>query len=138
MSTTMRALFTTGILLALAAPAKAEIATLTYEAVLNEGSGLDLGWPDDVALSGVLTYDTDAVPFSSTATDAFYEGISHEITLSKDGVSATFLANEVTIRVTNDHYDPTLNRYTDRFMTTPAFTSGTFYGFELRSFLFLV
>ena len=137
MNAAIRAAGAAAVLLALAAPAKAEIATLTYEAVLNGGSGQDLGWPDDVALSGVLVYDTEATPLSRTATDAFYPGISHEITLSKDGVSATFLANEVTIRVTNDHYDLALNRYTDRFVTNPAFTSGTFYGFDVTGFYVL-
>jgi hypothetical protein len=123
------------VLLALAAPAQAEIATLTYESVLNDGTTpRPDGWPDDILLSGVLVYDTEAAPHSITPTTDSYQAISHEITLSKDGVSVTFLANGVTISVTNDQYDPVLNRYTDTFVTSFSATDGSFYGFDISNF----
>jgi hypothetical protein len=120
------------VLLTLAAPARAEIATLTYEAMINGGT--PNGWPDNVLLSGVLIYDTEAVPLDITPAGTFYPGISHEITLSKDGFSAAFLANELTIRVVNDLYDSVLNRYTDGIYSNVAFTSGEFYGFDITNF----
>lgn len=87
MNAPMRAACATAVSLALVAPANAEIATLSYEAVFD---GIpSIGWPDGVTMSGTLVYDTDAEPETSDATSAVYLAISHVMELSYDGISAS-------------------------------------------------
>jgi hypothetical protein len=107
----------TAILLALTAPAAAEIITLHYEGTL----GNQRNWPSGVEVSGLITYNTDAIPTAIDTTSALYPLVSATVEL--DGQSFIGNLNGSHLQLRNDSSEsPTT--FADTISTTARISSG--------------
>jgi hypothetical protein len=109
----------TAILLALAAPAYAEVVTLRYQGTLNS----NIDWPVGVVMTGFVTYDTEAAPTFIHPTFHNYPIISHTANLDGVAFDGIFLTPQTRLQVANDH--PSGGMFMDQF-TVFSETDGIF------------